>query len=66
MNLCINPHCPNPKNPDNNLLLCSSCGSNLLLEGRYRVTHLLGEGGFGKTYEVSDRGPTSKSSKSFD
>ncbi|WP_445246825.1 protein kinase domain-containing protein [Microcoleus sp. OTE_8_concoct_300] len=60
MNLCINPHCPNPKNPDNNLLLCSSCGSNLLLEARYRVTNLLGEGGFGKTYEVSDRGRLSK------
>ena len=58
--MCINPHCPNPKNPDNNLLLCSSCGSNLLLEGRYRVTNLLGEGGFGKTYEVSDRGRLSK------
>lgn len=56
MNLCINPHCPNPKNADNNLLLCSSCGSNLLLEGRYCATRLLGEGGFGKTYEVSDRG----------
>jgi serine/threonine protein kinase len=56
MNLCINPHCSNPKNADNNLLVCSSCGSNLLLEGRYRATRLLGEGGFGKTYSVSDRG----------
>ena len=60
MNLCINPHCPNPKNADNNLLLCSSCGSNLLLEGRYRATRLLGEGGFGKTYSVSDRGRSPK------
>ncbi|MEG4350303.1 serine/threonine-protein kinase [Microcoleus sp. LAD1_D3] len=60
MNLCINPHCPNPKNADNNLLLCSSCGSNLLLGGRYRATRLLGEGGFGKTYEVSDRGRSPK------
>ena len=32
----------------------------MLLEGRYRVTNLLGEGGFGKTYEVSDRGRLSK------
>ena len=55
MSLCINPHCSNPKNTDN-LSRCSSCGSNLLLEGRYRATRLLGEGGFGKTYEVSDRG----------
>ena len=55
MSLCVNPHCPTPKNADN-VLRCSSCDSNLLLEGRYRATHLLGEGGFGKTYSVSDRG----------
>ncbi|MEG4167820.1 MULTISPECIES: serine/threonine-protein kinase [unclassified Microcoleus] len=55
MSLCVNPHCPNPKNADN-VLRCSSCGSNLLLEGRYRVTHQLGEGGFAKTYHVSARG----------
>lgn len=55
MSLCVNPHCPNPKNADN-VLRCSSCSSNLLLFGRYRATRLLGEGGFGKTYEVSDRG----------
>lgn len=59
MSLCINPHCSNPKNTDN-LSRCSSCGSNLLLEGRYRATRLLGEGGFGKTYEVSDRGRSPK------
>lgn len=59
MSLCINPHCPNPKNADN-VLRCSNCGSDLLLEGRYRATHLLGEGGFGKTYEVSDRGQQTK------
>jgi eukaryotic-like serine/threonine-protein kinase len=54
MNLCINPSCPNPQNPDNQLF-CQSCGSELLLEGRYRVTSQLGSGGFGKTYEVRDR-----------
>ncbi|MEG4248632.1 serine/threonine-protein kinase [Microcoleus sp. Pol10D4] len=54
MSLCVNPHCPHPKNADN-VLRCSSCGSNLLLEGQYRVTHQLGEGGFAKTYEVSAR-----------
>jgi len=54
MSLCINPHCQNPENPDS-LLRCQSCGSELLLEGRYRVMCLLGEGGFAKTYEVSDR-----------
>jgi len=54
MSLCINPKCQNPDNPDN-LLYCQSCQSNLLLEGRYRVTRLLSdEGGFADTYEVKD------------
>jgi serine/threonine protein kinase len=53
MSLCINPRCPNPQNQDT-LLFCVSCGSELLLEGRYRVIQQLGGGGFGKTYEVKD------------
>ncbi|MEW6492250.1 MAG: bifunctional serine/threonine-protein kinase/formylglycine-generating enzyme family protein [Cyanobacteriota bacterium] len=54
MSLCINPNCPKPENSDN-LLFCTNCGSELLLEGRYRVTRQLGAGGFGRTYEVNDR-----------
>ncbi|NES22711.1 MAG: serine/threonine protein kinase [Symploca sp. SIO3E6] len=54
MILCINPSCPNPENSDTQLF-CNSCGSELLLEGRYRVIDQLGSGGFGKTYEVKDR-----------
>jgi eukaryotic-like serine/threonine-protein kinase len=53
MSLCINPSCASPQNPDDQLF-CSSCGSEILLEGRYRVVRMLGEGGFGKTYEVTD------------
>ncbi len=53
MSLCITPLCSKPQNPDN-ILFCQACGSELLLEGRYRVMHILGEGGFGKTYEVSE------------
>jgi formylglycine-generating enzyme required for sulfatase activity/predicted Ser/Thr protein kinase len=54
MSLCINPSCLKPENLDN-LIFCPACGSELLLEGRYRVIRQLGAGGFGKTYEVSDR-----------
>jgi serine/threonine protein kinase len=53
MTLCINPNCSHPKNSDD-LLICSGCASKLLLEGRYRVIQMLGEGGFSKTYEVKD------------
>jgi len=53
MILCINPDCAQPSNSDN-VLFCQSCGSDLLLEGHYRAIHVLGGGGFGKTYEVSD------------
>ncbi len=53
MSLCINPSCASPQNPDDQLF-CSSCGSEILLEGRYRVVRMLGEGGFGRTYEVTD------------
>ncbi|MTJ52242.1 serine/threonine protein kinase [Anabaena sp. UHCC 0253] len=52
MSLCINPNCPKSQNPDN-ILFCEACGSELLLEGRYRVIRQLGEGGFGKTFEIS-------------
>ncbi len=53
MSLCINPYCPQSENPEN-LLFCQGCGSELLLNGRYRVVKLLGSGGFGKTFEVSE------------
>ncbi|WP_138505942.1 serine/threonine-protein kinase [Nostoc sp. PA-18-2419] len=52
MTLCINPKCPRPQNSQN-ILFCQACGSELLLEGRYRVTHQLGTGGFAKTFEVN-------------
>jgi len=53
---CINPKCPSPDEiPDDTRdLVCPHCNSKLVLNDRYRVTHLLGSGGFGKTFEAMD------------
>ena len=54
MRLCINPNCQKPENADNHLF-CQTCGSELLLEGRYKVKERLSDkGGFGTTYLVED------------
>lgn len=53
---CINPRCNQPNHPSNNnpnVLYCQSCGSDLLLNGKYRVSRLLSDNsGFGTVYEV--------------
>ncbi|MGB3655786.1 MAG: serine/threonine-protein kinase [Rivularia sp. (in: cyanobacteria)] len=59
MSLCINPHCPKPDNPDK-IIFCLGCGSELLLQGRYKVVKYLGGGGFGKAYEIKERNTTPK------
>ncbi|WP_293166479.1 serine/threonine-protein kinase [Okeania sp. SIO2C9] len=57
MSYCLNPNCPNPSDPLNvGRRTCCQCGSELLLQNRYRVIKSLGGGGFGKTYLVDDRG----------
>lgn len=53
MSLCINPRCQNPQN-SNDELFCLSCGSELLLQGRFRVIRQLGGGGFGLTFEIKE------------
>ncbi|WP_026100502.1 bifunctional serine/threonine-protein kinase/formylglycine-generating enzyme family protein [Fortiea contorta] len=56
MQICQNPNCSNPFNHDSNRF-CVSCGhSNFgrLLRNRYRVSRLLGEGGFSRTYAAED------------
>ncbi|MEH2461797.1 serine/threonine protein kinase [Nostoc sp.] len=59
MTYCINPHCPKPVDPLNaNNLICRNCGSEILLQGRYRVIKQLGQGGFGNTFEVDECGKT--------
>lgn len=59
MTLCINSSCDKPQSPDN-AQFCQNCGSELLLKQRYRAVKVLGGGGFGKTYEVSDLGTPNK------
>ncbi|MGK7920185.1 MAG: protein kinase [Trichodesmium sp.] len=57
MSYCLNPNCPNPSDPQNaGRRTCCQCGSEILLQNRYRVTKPLGGGGFGKTYMVEDQG----------
>lgn len=53
MSLCINPECKKGHNSDTTIF-CQGCGSELLLDGRYRVVQELGQGGFGTTYEILD------------
>jgi serine/threonine-protein kinase len=53
MSYCINPDCPQPKNPTRTDV-CQGCGSKLLLRDRYRVLKLLGQGKFGVTFLAQD------------
>ena len=57
MSYCLNPKCPDPSNqPNPKERNCPHCGSDLLLNGRYRAVKMLGSGGFGKTFEVEESG----------
>lgn len=53
MTVCLNLSCSKPQNP-NNAMYCQSCGTKLLLDGRYRILQLIGQGGFGRTFLATD------------
>lgn len=57
MSFCVNPRCLQPDHPGNDgSQFCRSCGSDLVLLGRYRVMRLLSDkSGFGRVYEAFDR-----------
>jgi WD40 repeat protein len=57
MSLCINFRCSQPDHPENSSrLTCAACGSDLILQGRYRVMRLLShQSGFGRVYEAFER-----------
>ncbi|MEM9566859.1 MAG: serine/threonine-protein kinase [Cyanobacteria bacterium P01_E01_bin.34] len=50
---CLNPDCQQPHNPTD-AKRCGTCGSALLLRGRYRAYKRLGQGGFGTTFLARD------------
>jgi len=57
MSYCINPLCQNNDRPDNQGAYCNSCGTALVLNGRYRVQNPLtnneaAASGFGYIYEI--------------
>ena len=54
MSYCVNPECQNPENTPGSDL-CYSCGSSLLLNGRYRAIEPLGQGGMGRTFLGIDK-----------
>ena len=53
MSYCLNPACPQPKNPEH-VETCQACVYKLLLRDRYRVLKALGQGGFGATFLAQD------------
>jgi len=53
MSYCLNPACPQPKNPTD-ADICQACGSKLLLRDHYRILKALGQGGFGATFLAKD------------
>ncbi|NER19840.1 MAG: protein kinase [Symploca sp. SIO1C2] len=59
MSYCLNTNCQQPQN-SNGSKFCQSCGSSLLLKGRYRAIKLIGKGGFGRTFLAMDEDKPSK------
>lgn len=53
MSHCLNPHCPQPQNPDR-AKFCQTCGAKLLLGDRYLALKVIGQGGFGRTFLAVD------------
>jgi serine/threonine protein kinase, bacterial len=53
MSYCLNPLCPNPRNPSPSHV-CLACGQELLLRDRYRVMQTLGQEQFSAKFLAID------------
>ena len=60
MSYCLNPDCPKATSNPMGAKFCQSCGSQLLLQGRYRALKLIGQGGFGRTFLAVDEEQSAK------
>lgn len=58
MSLCLNPDCSQKNAPTDKF--CQKCRSKLILRERYRAIKLIGQGGFGKTFQAVDEDKPSK------
>lgn len=60
MSYCLNPHCLTPTSNVARGQFCQICGSNLLLNDRYRASQMIAQGGFGRTFLAVDEHKPSK------
>ncbi|NET42515.1 bifunctional serine/threonine-protein kinase/formylglycine-generating enzyme family protein [Okeania sp. SIO2B3] len=58
MTQCLNPDCLKPNPPQTKF--CQSCGEKLVLAERYRALKIIGQGGFGRTFQAVDEYKPSK------
>ncbi len=53
MSYCLNPNCPQPQNPHEEMI-CKACSSKLLLKDRYRSIGFLDSGGMSRNFLAID------------
>ncbi|MDJ0516142.1 MAG: SUMF1/EgtB/PvdO family nonheme iron enzyme [Trichodesmium sp. MO_231.B1] len=58
MTQCLNPDCLKLNPPDT--IFCQSCGEKLVLAERYCPIKIIGQGGFGRTFQAVDKYKPSK------
>ena len=54
MSYCLNPACTNPTNLPQDTT-CQTCGTQLVMNQRYRASRVLGRGGFATTFLAVDQ-----------